>query len=553
MSTDTRAGLIASGSVVTFPHHNPEEGVVLQTENSLNVPLVCCPKHGCYPRVLKDGNSTTVSVELEAGGEPLFAERRSFWNTACHCHFSCIPDEILLFNVFSYLEQRELCEISLVCRRWNFLAGDRLLWRKLDFTRLPPLKSEMHLVGDRAVNLFSKRFGSSVESVKLCNCHGVSKSGLISLIQNAHELRELHLCSLTSVSDDLVVRLVKTAPHLEKLSLYGCIQVSDVSMYAIGRHCKNLRELSLRGCTKVSDRGLAMLPDTLEELNVCGCRRLSSRGLLHFVETRGTHLRRVNLHGTDISDEVVEAISTHCLHTETLHLSSTDPFGGASALSGSSLFHLSRLRGLKCLNLQGSSNMTDESLRIFSLSSRGLERLNLGGCYRFTDIGISHLAMNAHRLTHLSMFQCYGVTDVALKVMAEHMPLLQHLDIHSCVKITDVSLSRLLILRRTPKAKKTLSSFSSSSSLSRSTPRIVEVGSREGEEEDDGPLDMDMDVKKERKREEEKMSEVDRIRHTSRFHCFPILRSLDVGGCPSVSRGVVKAVGAARPELRLLH
>jgi hypothetical protein len=61
--------------------------------------------------------------------------RQSFWNVSCNCLFSYIPDEIMLFNVFTLLDQSTLSRVAQVCTRWRFLSTDRYLWQKIDLSR----------------------------------------------------------------------------------------------------------------------------------------------------------------------------------------------------------------------------------------------------------------------------------------------------------------------------------------------------------------------------------------------------------------------------------
>lgn len=61
--------------------------------------------------------------------------RQSFWNVACGCLFSFIPDEVMLFSVFTLLNHEDLSNAAAVCTRWRHLSSDRFLWSKIDLSK----------------------------------------------------------------------------------------------------------------------------------------------------------------------------------------------------------------------------------------------------------------------------------------------------------------------------------------------------------------------------------------------------------------------------------
>jgi hypothetical protein len=70
--------------------------------------LLCSRPHLCLPLQHETGCSKHL-------GKPL--NRRSFWNLSCSCIFTALPDEILLFNVFTFLQTDELSSIAAVSSR----------------------------------------------------------------------------------------------------------------------------------------------------------------------------------------------------------------------------------------------------------------------------------------------------------------------------------------------------------------------------------------------------------------------------------------------------
>jgi hypothetical protein len=60
---------------------------------------------------------TVSSPSRAAGGAFCGHARQAFYNLRCGCLFSFIPDEILLFNVFTFFDHQLLSSISAVCKR----------------------------------------------------------------------------------------------------------------------------------------------------------------------------------------------------------------------------------------------------------------------------------------------------------------------------------------------------------------------------------------------------------------------------------------------------
>lgn len=377
--------------------------------------------------------------------------RRSFWNLKCSCLFSTLPDEVLLFDVFTYLEPTNLSTLQSVCTRWKWLSGDRSLWSKLD---LSPLASKLT---DSALLSIFNRFGSGIQVLKLCNCNKLSadffqSEQTIAAFSSLTKLKQIHFCNVRHVSDSAVSAVARAAPHLEHVSLYGCVQLTDVAVQSLSSNCRRINELSVRGCHRLTDAAFDVIPSSLQGLNVAGCKHLTSKTVLSIAESCPS-LQRLNLHGTVLTDAGINALTSRCLQLQSLHLSSANPFGGNPALTESSMSGLNCLADLSVLNLQGSANLNDDALNklLSPFNLTHLQRLNLGGCYRITNSGLSLITDSPFKLTHLSIFQCFHINDDALLALLTKQDELQHLDVHSCVAVTDALLQFLSNPNNAPK------------------------------------------------------------------------------------------------------
>ena len=551
-------------------------------------------------------------------------KRASFWNTRCSCIFSALPDELLLFNVFSFLTAGELCAVAPVCSRWKFLSTDRLLWRKVDLA--PHARAVDPVVFDNVLS----RVGADVASLKLCNLKlldgpALRRLGQEHLSANNGALRELHFCSLKAVDFDVMQSLLRGGGGsgsnrglgLRELSLFGCINVDDACVRLIKASCPRLEDLSLRGCTKVTDAAFieevveeaeddqpedeaeeddkgATSPDNmlahfrrasrssslassdsfsltssssfsssssssspsssssslvgsfahLTSLNVANCKLLSHSGLAALF--RGSPLlQKLNLHGLNASDGLLEVLTGCCPLLESLHLSSANPFGGNLALTDRGVELLAhRLPGLQQLNLQGSSKITDACIPVLVQRCVGLEKLNLGGCFRLTDAGVRALAQPAYpsrtRISHLSLFQCVHLTDHSLHAIAHHMPSVQHLDMHSCASITDRALQALMqpiltATTATPSSEEQQQQQQKLASLQEES--LDEIAPQHG-----SPTAASAAA-----------SLSSSSAAASPSFLLPLLHSLDVGSCRKISKEQVAQLKAVRTNLIITH
>ena len=314
--------------------------------------------------------------------------RRSFWNLKCSCLFSTLPDEILLFDVFSFLDTQQLCRLQAVCSRWKWLSADRVLWRRLD------VSGWATAMDDRGMASLVSKYAESAETLKLCNCTKLTSAFFSSSLASPSlpsllHLKELHLCNLRTVTDSVVINIAQSAPQLEHASLYGCVQLTDASVVALSKHCSRLDELSVRGLVKLTNAAVADLPAGLRGLNIAGCRLINSSGVISAVQ-RLPLLERFNAHGLNMSDAAIESISKHCPAITTLHLVVGQPLRRQpdDRCQPSLTSHSSQPSRVSTCRARATLP-TPASVAL--VNSCRLQRLNLGGCYRLTDAALTAL------------------------------------------------------------------------------------------------------------------------------------------------------------------
>jgi hypothetical protein len=415
--------------------------------------------------------------------------RRSFWNTRCSCIFSALPDELLILDVFPFLDCSALSVLQSVCTRWRWLSGDKSLWSRVD------LSKAAQKIDDKAFHSIMERVGQNLQSLHLCNCSRLTQTS-IGVFQTIHkQLKSLHLCNLRLLKDSNISLLAQACPRLEEVSLFGCISITDSGIQALTTHCKSIKSLNLRGCTKLTSSSLLLLGSEVQTLNISGCRNMKEQSLIN-IANRCPNIEMLNAHAVEISDHGIEALSTNCSHLKTLQISSANPFGGSPLFTDEGISYITRLKQLESLNIQGSGNITDAELGILTRHCSKLQRLNLGGCFKVTDSGLKAIAHSALLLTHLSVFQCYLLTDQSLIEVAHKLTLLKELDCHSLVHLSPAFVRELY------------------------TPQVTQ---QSGIEQDEN----------------------------SPVYFLPNLESLDIGSCKSIRAEAVQPFLAVRPNVKV--
>jgi hypothetical protein len=206
--------------------------------------------------------------------------------------------------------------------------------------------------------------------------------------------------------------------------------------------CSFLHDLSLRNCLQITKDAFTAVGPSLKGVNLGGTKIDAQAALI--LADKCPQLERVNLHGIKLDDKAVDRLTKNCKQITTLHLSSANPYGGSSLLTDSAIFAIGRLNELRCLNLQGSSLISDAGVSQLALSCPKLERLNLGGCYRLTDQAVSRVASKLLQLSHLTLAQLPAITDASIWDIGTHLALLEELDLHGCGALTKNSVLSLL-------------------------------------------------------------------------------------------------------------
>jgi internalin A len=206
-------------------------------------------------------------------------------------------------------------------------------------------------------------------------------------IAELRDLRQLDV-SLTRISDR-GLRALKTAPAIEDLNLYFVEQVSDEST-AIFRNWKHLKRLNLHG-TKITDATLEILEGvpSLEWLDI-GWAQITDTGLDHLSSLN--NLRSLATGGNKLTGAALQVLR-QLPQLEYLDIGGTqrtDSGLWSMLLTEEGLQAIASVTELRELRLAGTS-ITGPGITILKALSK-LERLNLQGCKRLGEDAAETLA-----------------------------------------------------------------------------------------------------------------------------------------------------------------
>lgn len=343
-----------------------------------------------------------------------------------------LPPEIAAY-IFSFLNQHDMCNLSLVCLRWRAIATDPYFWHWHDLN-LSEVTDSLRLT----LSVVQQSRFQFVKNLKLGNVmFSHSSANQISMVDEA----------------SLVAQISPPRPRKKKRRTsngkkYPPVLVDPIILFTkVMACCPKLESLDLSLCHNITNI-------VLQQITRSACS--SSIRCLQF----SCYMEN----GNNITDTGLMHLSMYCPAIQQLHLPwaceitdiGLDHLGrgcrgltsfdimGNKRITDDGIYDLVRgCSALKYLNLSGCENITDEALRHISTSCKGLKCLQLLSCKKITDKGLQFLARGCKNLRSLHLYKCNGVTDQGLRYLAQGCQQLYCLELYSCKRITDAGLIAL--------------------------------------------------------------------------------------------------------------
>ena len=327
-----------------------------------------------------------------------------------------LPD-IFVIAVFKKLKLKNRLKIAHVCKKWNSLLKDSLLWTKID---LEPYKSELAL--SDLNTLIAVYGGSSTKYLKICGnfsqdkvtdnsqdeadvsndehqpIHYIDNNFLSNLTFKCMNVNTIILEHLDL--SKLQLRSFFTFENLELFSLKWCYLGNNWFKPTSSDANARIKHLYLTRCSSdYLDKG------DMEDL----CKKLPDLLTLSIVQTRST-----------LTDEIIDLISKYCKNVENLELVNT-------LLSDNAIMGIcqsvSLSTNLKHLNLSMSSSLSNNCISLISEHLKNLKSLNLTSCF-----GISNISL-LQNLINLSYLNINNTSLDKNKIRELLLPVLSHCEI----------------------------------------------------------------------------------------------------------------------------
>ncbi|XP_028405353.1 F-box/LRR-repeat protein 2-like [Dendronephthya gigantea] len=194
--------------------------------------------------------------------------------------FQVLPIEVIVHQIFEYLDIKEVCTCRLVSKKWNYYSITNLQSRhELDFAGMP-------VISDSGLNAIL-RIARQLRVVRLDDCWTcTTEENLFLLANNCPNLSILSVSRCKYVTDDAIKKLCECCKNLQELDVSNCFKVSDKGLSSVTLS-KNLHSLSVRSCYGVTDRSIKRITSQclkLMVLDVSCCPRVTDVGLQPLLE-----------------------------------------------------------------------------------------------------------------------------------------------------------------------------------------------------------------------------------------------------------------------------
>ena len=323
-----------------------------------------------------------------------------------------LPEDILIL-ILSYLSTKDLCQASGVCRKWQALCWDPVLWSHINITNYQDSdinKVLRNLLAKLAMD--TQGYCMTVHTIKLSGCELLSDKGLGFIARFCIDLEDLDVsgcCCITSKGLHDILLNCQTLTHLDTS---GCTCINSISApvaNGFGHHGSflRLRHLDMSDCVAFDDLGLRVVGlscNLLESLYLRRCNRVTDVGVKH-VAQHCSHLKELSVSDCyKVRDFSLKEIAKNC--------------GGLKYLSVA-----------KC-------PVSDTGMKFIGKHCVKLKYLNIRGCEAVTDVGVTHIVQNCFKLRSLDAGKC-DITDNGLHIIGIHCPQLKKLSIRGCERVTD--------------------------------------------------------------------------------------------------------------------
>ncbi|XP_017026901.1 uncharacterized protein [Drosophila kikkawai] len=283
------------------------------------------------------------------------------------------------------------------------------------------------------------------------NCHLMLLDAVIRAVPESAPLRQLDLTGMLSLTNELLLYIAGKWKHtLKVLDLMFCVQLNASCIDALRQLSGQLEVLTMAYCRELTGVGLVQglaqhMNYALQELHLEEVCFIDENSMCELLE-RLPNLQRLSLDNCRqaVTDVTMSAICRYQTRLRNLNIDYCVKITDQGLMGfGATPYPISRLKGLRELNLRGCRNLTDRSLK-HALKLPELRALSLGYCSRFQPAGFEAITHNCPSLEALCVSSCMAVDDDTVRNIVVNLKRLRILNLSNCSKLTLQSIHHIL-------------------------------------------------------------------------------------------------------------
>ncbi|KAH8383786.1 hypothetical protein KR009_010532 [Drosophila setifemur] len=292
----------------------------------------------------------------------------------------------------------------------------------------------------------------NLRSLKLSgNCHLVLLDVIIKSVPQSAPLRQLDLTGMLTLTNELLLYVAgKWQKSLKVLDLMFCVQLNASCIEALRQLSGQLRVLTMAYCRELTGvglvQGLASKPNfALQELHLEEVCFIDENSMCELLEQL-PNLKRLSLDNCRqaVTDRTLATICRFQTKLRNLNIDYCVKITDLGLMGfGDNPYPITRLQGLKELNLRGCRNLTDRVL-MYGLKLPELRALSLGYCSKFQPEGFETLTHNCPSLETLCASSCMSVDDDTVRIFVKNLKRLRILNLSNCAKLSIQSIYHIL-------------------------------------------------------------------------------------------------------------
>jgi len=224
-----------------------------------------------------------------------------------------VPDETL-FNIFTFLNPKDLGQCAQVSKRWSSVSQDRKLWLKINLC--------MNSISTEFIENICRR-GTKYLGLRSAT---ITQRGNANF-SSGNQLKHLDLsrCQNSGNNEEDVLVQITASCQLEKLSL-GCLYISNNFVKSIQKSALTLKVLDLSDCRGLTVKSIRRIVSKCQKLTDLNVQRtyLSDDAILSMCRHLPPKLQKLCIANLCIRDEHVRNLVKSCPNLTDLDLSLTD-------------------------------------------------------------------------------------------------------------------------------------------------------------------------------------------------------------------------------------